>query len=190
MRALKLTSLALAMALGGAHAYAVPYAAPAILGAGQTYTFENGLIALGASGFSDSFTFSLGAGATSAHFLFNIGLPTSKILTETFAVSHSGKSIAVSGGNVFETYSRIDEDGEKLNFTLLDKAEFTFDLAGLDAGAKTINVSGLFASPFSEARNYSLTVSALAVPEPESYALFLAALGLMAGIARRNSKSN
>ena len=75
-----------------------------------------------------------------------------------------------------------------MTFSILNKAEYTFKLTGLSSGEKTIDVSGSFASAFPVAQNYSLTVSA--VPEPESYALFLAGLGLMAGIARRKSKSN
>ena len=85
MKALKLTSLALAMALAGGYANATTYTAPGTLGVGQTYTFENGLVALGATGFADTFKFTLGSGVTGANFLFNIALPSSEIAS--FAVN-------------------------------------------------------------------------------------------------------
>jgi hypothetical protein len=56
-----------------------------------------------------------------------------------------------------------------------------FQFTGLAAGAYTLHVSG------TGAPGASISTLITAVPEPESWAMFLAGLGIMAAIARRRS---
>jgi len=56
----------------------------------------------------------------------------------------------------------------------------------LSAGSYSLNVLGTGGS---KAGSYSLSLSAAPIPEPESYALFLAGLCLIGTIIRRRSKS-
>lgn len=185
MKTMTLSALTLAVALCSAQANAAAYSAAQVISAGQSYTFESGEIAAGASGISDFFTFTLAPGVSGANFLFNIALPDAA--TESFAVSYLGNELFVSDHSVYKDYSYFDGE-EMVTIIGLDKSEYTFSLTGVGSGVQTIEIAARFATPFIADHNYSLTVSA--VPEPGSLALLFAGLGLMGVIARRKAKSN
>ena len=187
MKSLKLLLPALALALSAAPALASTYTAKDIIDAGESYTFHNALIAKGSKAFSDSFVFSLGDDVTGAAFLFNVGLPDSPI--NEFAVTYDGDVVSVSGGNVFGTYTTTKKE-KTFTYAELDKAEYTCALNDLDSGLTSVNIAGTFDKAFKSPMSYSLTVTATStVPEPDSLALIFAGIGLMAAVARRQSKS-
>jgi hypothetical protein len=74
-------------------------------------------------------------------------------------------------------------------FTTSAKA-LSLAMAPVAAGAYYINIKGTSSGSFGGAYNGSISTTAVtAVPEPESYAMLLAGLGLMGVIARRRNKS-
>lgn len=188
MKKFKLLSIAAVLALVGVGAEAASYTATNPIQLGSSYTFNSGKVLAGSGSFNDSYTYTLGNGVTGVDFLFNIALPEFPFSPLSFALVYQGGTFtALSGGNVFNTYSSVDEDGELVSFTTLDKTEYRFGLRTLTSGEKTITLGGSFQEPFAADKGYSLTVSA--VPEPESYAMLMMGLGLLAAVARRNKKS-
>ena len=187
MNPLKHALLATAMVLGATNASATPYTATEVIDLGESYTFTDAKISVGSRSFSDTFTFTLGPGVDSASFLFNFGLPGSRI--GSFAVTYDDDAIATTGGNVFESYT-TRKNGKSFTYSVLDKVEYFFTLNDLDSSATSVSIAGTFEQAFSSPKSYSLTVTAAStVPEPGSLALMLAGVGLMAAVARRKSKA-
>ena len=169
-------------------ALASTYSAPTTLTSGSFYTFSDGQVAQNASSFNDTYNFSIASGVTGVNFLFNLAFPGSSSTTFGVTVGSDGTLSGLTGGNVTSVVSYSDEDGQTLNFTILDKAQFSWKVSDFTSiGAKSVAVGGTFASPFASTQNYSLTVSA--VPEPGSSAMLIAGLAVVAGIARRRSQS-
>lgn len=188
MRIIKAALLAAALSGIALPALAATYSAPATLTNGSFYTFSDGQVAQGASSFNDTYNFAIGSGVTGVNFLFNLAFPGSSSTTFGVTVGSDGSLSGLTGGNVTSVVSTTDEDGETLNFTILDKAQFSWkvsDFTGI--GAKSVSVTGAFASSFANTQNYSLTVSA--VPEPGTSAMLMAGLAMLAGVARRRSQS-
>lgn len=81
----------------------------------------------------------------------------------------------------------VQLDGAPLAVTTIGKFEFAGDDFQLAAGSHMLQISGL--GMLVNGGSYQLQIAAALVPEPESYALLLAGLGLLGAIARRRSKS-
>jgi len=122
--------------------------------------------------FLDTYNFSLGAtssleasGGAENFWKFSISEETF-----TYELYDSTNKLLGTGG---------DEDGE---------ADYAggFSMASLGSGLYHLNVSGT-ASGKGGLYNGVMSITAAPVPEPESYAMLLAGLGLMGGIARRRA---
>jgi hypothetical protein len=123
--------------------------------------------------FLDTYNFSLGATSSLAVIggvmnYFNFKISESGFTYELF--DHSGKSLGTGGGK--------------------DDSEDGFSIPSLASGAYHLDVSGKAKGTDGGLYNAVISVSTAPVPEPESYAMLLAGLGLMGGIARRRANKN
>ena len=178
-------AVALSCLLASAVAVAVPSTPKAEF---NSYTFDtldtddglaNHNVANGGVPFTDAITFELAAGST-----YDLG----------FAATSNGRSPSQK----FSSFNFVLYSGALTTQAALQGAtqtagstvgSFASELSatGLAAGWYTLAVSGVGAS---NGAQYTLGVSSLtaAVPEPETYAMLLAGLGLMGFVARRRSK--
>ncbi|MDR1423835.1 MAG: FxDxF family PEP-CTERM protein [Azoarcus sp.] len=88
---------------------------------------------------------------------------------------------SLSDWSVYVTDARTGQ-----TLTTFDKPTGTFDVASLGAGSYNLWVSG--SSPLGGQGSYSISITSsptLAVPEPETYAMLLAGLGIVGAVARR-----
>jgi len=79
----------------------------------------------------------------------------------------------------------VTDAGTGKMLTSFDKPTGTFDVASLGAGSYNLWVSG---NPLGDHGSYSIGITSsptLAVPEPETYAMLLAGLGIVGAVARR-----
>lgn len=123
-------------------------------------------------------------------FGFNVSSPSSL----------SGSVVSTAMNIYFLAVQAINFNGVSLNPSSLtslvspDTHSVTFSAANLAAGNYVLTVSGLaqpalgFAQPAAYG-NYSIAASLAPVPEPESYAMFLAGLGVIGAVATRRRKS-
>ena len=116
-------------------------------------------------------SFLVGAGSFSDQLSFTIGAGESAVAT-FFDVPAAGP-FGVTGVSfaLFGLGGKIDAAGSSWT---------------LGSGSYRLDVSGT-GSAYGGA--YGLSYSVAAVPEPESYAMFLAGLGIMGAVARRRSKA-
>ena len=151
------------------------------LNLGDTWT-DTGVAVDGTTTLSDTFGYTFGAGVTKASFTFDFADTGS--LNNAFKVSGVTPTFLV-GGTTYDAFS--DTYG----------THYTFDVTGaqLHAGSVapvTVQVSfktGYQAGFDSVNHNTAYSLNVAAVPEPESYAMLLAGLGLVASIVRRRAKS-
>jgi hypothetical protein len=69
---------------------------------------------------------------------------------------------------------------------LAQSTQASSNLAALQQQLKTVNGDSIVVKTYQQGGQWRLNIAAVAaVPEPESYAMFLAGLGLMGFIARR-----
>ena len=186
MKALKISSVALALALIGGQAVAGQYVADSIanpLTSGDWTTFGSTVN----NDFSDTYAFKLASGVSAVNFVFDmkdIGVLSMGFSASSSPNTSSFTALTSVGGVITQTQVVQDEfDNYSVN---VSDATYKFKLLGTNAGTYQVKLAGDFTAALPEARSYSLTVSA--VPEPESYAMFLAGLGMMAAVARRRAK--
>lgn len=126
--------------------------------------------------------------------------PTTPYHDQEFADSYffsltDSANISVTLANVYLSdwsVSMIDgHTGETL--ISFDKPTGTFDVATLGAGSYSLTVYGNAKStPFGNQGWYEFSITsspAAAVPEPETYAMLLAGLGIMGVVARRRRQA-
>lgn len=126
--------------------------------------------------FSDTWTFNLGSASTIAASLSNVEITFGSM---TFGAI-SNFSALLNGSPIFGLNS-FSSSNPPLTVTTKVLSGSTF----LPAGDFTLQVSGNAGTGAS----YAGSIVAAAVPEPETYAMLLAGLGLMGAVARRRNKS-
>lgn len=132
--------------------------------------------ATAAGPFSDIFTFSL---PTSSSIGFSaINFPVSNLFN---AVLTSASLFSNKDGALFNSDDTLIGSGS------LNNNKITFSSGPLGAGSYYLNVSGI--ANGSQGGLYNGAISVTAVPEPETYAMLLAGLGVMGFIARRRNKT-
>lgn len=136
----------------------------------------------GASSFNDSFDMIFKAGTTAVNFTFGLGDAGSAASSFSAGFTFVPNPGGVGTMQSFTPTNLSSYDSEADMYSSLYK----FSLTPI-AGHYIVDVSGTYVPDIS-GKQYSLTVSA--VPEPESYALLLAGLGLMTGITRRRNKTS
>ncbi|MDR1351357.1 MAG: FxDxF family PEP-CTERM protein [Zoogloeaceae bacterium] len=126
-------------------------------------------------------------GPTTFHYYDNM-----PVITDNFLFSLTGDAIiSVDLGTVglsdWSVY--LTETGTGKTLSLFDNPTGTFDAATLGAGSYSLWVSGNLAG---SRGSYSIAIMSSstrlpAVPEPETYAMLLAGLGIVGAVARRRS---
>ena len=152
---------------GAALANDVTYNAPSVINAGQvaTHTFLHD-----GGTFFDTFNFTIGSGG-----------------------ALSASAVSISLGNLFNItglqgtiWDNWHPNGNSY-LGSFNGDNTTFNVGSLGAGNYHIDFTGTATGLAGGA--YLAAVSVAAVPEPESYALLLAGLGVMGTIARRRSRN-
>lgn len=175
---MKITSafkpLILAVALASAGVASAATYSLNTLSVGDNYLSgsDESVISVGNGSFSDIFHFSLSSSSSLGAAAGVLNFSKFKITADSFAYSlYSGNLNAVSGTALA---TGMNDSG--------------FVLPALSGGAYTLFVNGTATGLSGGKYNGSLTVAA--VPEPESYAMFLAGLGIMGTVVRRRSAKN
>jgi hypothetical protein len=145
--------------------------------AGTPLSFNSGLVPVGS--FDDYFTFTLPTNSGAGFSAITFDIPV--LFSTTFTSASFFSNADGIKGN--------EDDTNVGTFTTSAKA-LSLAMAPVAAGAYYINIKGTSSGSFGGAYNGSISTTAVtAVPEPESYAMLLAGLGLMGVIARRRNKS-
>jgi hypothetical protein len=171
MNALKKITAAVGLAALG---FAVTPAMAATVANGQTFS-EVAEVVLGSASLEKTFSYTFTGGVTKASFIFDFADTGSK--TQGFSVT--GVSYAnLTGGSTFDSFAEVWG------------TNYTFNVNGnntLSALTFTVKLAPDTGATFDSNTSYSMSVTA--VPEPESYAMLLAGLGLVGTMIRRRSKS-
>ena len=132
-----------------------------------------------AGNFTDTWTFNLGSASTVATSISNVA-----VTLGSFAYGGITGFTALLNGTTFLNLSSLRSNNGPVSTT-------TQVLAGgshVPAGLFTLNVSGNAGAGASYGGSI-VAAPVSAVPEPETFAMLLAGLGLMGAIARRRNKS-
>jgi hypothetical protein len=176
-------SLLVALLAVATSAQAADYGSSAV-SVGTGGTSWNAALPTDGADFSDTFTFTLSAG-TGASTRFSASFSdwaalTGNPLYGTLSLPLISFSIASADRSILATQVAGGTTGT---------AEAATSFSGLTAGTYTLTVKGVGVGDNADYGAYYLgstyNITVAAVPEPESYALFLAGLGLMGAVARR-----
>lgn len=165
----KLVLAAALAAIGSGAAVAETYTAPSAINVGDTATYffnHSGA----PSSFFDTFNFTIGAGGTLSASAVSISLGNLLNITGL-----TGQLWNNSHPNGTIDYGTFAGNNTTFNFGPLAAGNYHIDFTG--------TANGLAGG------GYLAAVSVAAVPEPETYALLLAGLGLMGTVARRRSRN-
>ena len=179
-----LTAAAVATALstaglGVAHAKSESWgtvSASSTLAAANSFVVDAKTVASLASAFTDTYTFSLVNSSAAGSYFVTTGFKNA-----------NGKEAGISSFSAV----LLDSSNQEVKGSW-DADELVYSYSGLTAGQYTLSVAGQTFTQFATSKTvgYDGSFSVTAVPEPESYAMLLAGLGLMGTIARRRSKNN
>ena len=147
---------------------------------GSPLSFNNSANPAAPGGFSDSFTFTLPANGGSGYSVINFPLSFGAF---TFSTSFTSLTLSSSGADMmpFTTDDTVLSTVASLGTGTLG---MTFGPSAI--GPMYLTVGGI---ALGSGGLYNGSISVSAVPEPESYAVLLAGLGVMGAIAMRRNKS-
>ena len=157
---------------------------------GLPLSFNSGLVAPGP--FGDVFTFDLPANGGSGYSVITFDIPRipdadpNPFLFNTKLASLS--LVSNADGSLYNTDDTVIKTVVIADPNQTDK-HLNLSWGTLAAGHYYLYVSGITNGTLGGLYNGAITVSAPPVPEPESYAMFLAGLGLMGVIVRRRMRS-
>lgn len=122
---------------------------------------------------------------------FMQGAATADFTLDSYAVTSDTNGAAYAGnmGNAF--VNNLSDTTNSLGsqsfiYLLAQSTQASSNLAALQQQLKTVNGDSIVVKTYQQNGQWRLNIAAVAaVPEPESYAMFLAGLGLMGFIARR-----
>ncbi len=120
----------------------------------------------------------------------NFYVPTSSNgsgVANTYAVTFFGVNLVDITGLTVNVWDGVHPNGTT-NFATFSGNNITTSFGTLAAGQYHLDITGTI-GPDAYGGQYSVALSATPVPEPETYAMFLAGLGLMGFMARRRSKA-
>ena len=127
-----------------------------------------------------------GGSAHSGHLSHTVSLLAGHTYTLSFDLAGSQRGtteiVDVKFGTTVEHSTLLSNDGfshHTMNFTPLISGSYSFDYQNNEFGALIGNGDGNFIGALLD------NVAVTSVPEPESYAMFMAGLGVMGFIARR-----
>ena len=148
-----------------------------IIGSGGSYDFLPG---------NGSYVDLDGGSAHSGHLSHTVSLLAGHTYTLSFDLAGSQRGtteiVDVKFGTTVEHSTLLSNDGfshHTMNFTPLISGSYSFDYQNNEFGALIGNGDGNFIGALLD------NVAVTSVPEPESYAMFMAGLGVMGFIARR-----
>jgi len=140
---------------------------------GVPLSFNSGLVGVGP--FNDIFTFSLPANGGSGYSVINFPVPGFfNTLLATASLMSNPDGIPFNADDMFLTSTVSASNKLSMTWGPSAAGNFYLNVTGITNGS----VGGLY--------NGAITVTA--VPEPESYAMLLAGLGVMGAIAIRRNK--
>jgi len=116
---------------------------------------------------------------------FSANLGTFEVLSQSNVVGSLGYVKEWDFGGVSYELHRVNFSGGSISGTsgLYDFTGANFSFTNMAPGSYSVHASGKVSGPGLIAASLNVTL----VPEPESYAMLLAGLGLMGGIARRRA---
>lgn len=133
----------------------------------------------GTGSFTDYFFFSLSKTSVASGTIANIEVGGWPFGGDVFNIKGLSTYLYTDTGTVGKT------DGTESGF-LLGTGDFIHPTGQLDAGNYFIKITGNAVG--GAGGMYVASISAQPVPEPDTYAMMIAGLGLVAGIARRKSR--
>jgi hypothetical protein len=123
--------------------------------------------------FSDAFSFVVGAGNGFSALTSSISPLVGADLMSLTDFKLYNSSGALAGSGVQNTSGKVDQ--------------WSLDLTALSAGTYTLKVSGIVLT--NSAASFGGNINLVPVPEPETYAMMLAGLGLVGFIGRRKRQA-
>lgn len=142
---------------------------------------------IGANAGSVSFADGVAANITNDPFA-SIGFFTQSI-TLSGLTNGTYEILGTLSGNLL-SFSSIALDGNAWNITNFSANTRQFSFGYLDVTGSAPLTLSLSGTNQSLSSTYAGSISVTAVPEPESYAMLLAGLGVMGAIARRRNKAD
>jgi hypothetical protein len=176
--------------------FAAMLATAGFMGSAQAASFD--LYSDGSGGFSGTATNGFGSavGAFDDHFLFTLSTPFTSAASVTSSFTKLGgnvKDLTITGFNLIQYganennilfkvtgYNDLATSGAGTNDL------WKLDTVNLSAGNYYLEVTGMVTG--NKGGSYAADVQVLAVPEPETYAMLAAGLGLIGFASRRKAK--
>ncbi|MCZ4313861.1 FxDxF family PEP-CTERM protein [Comamonadaceae bacterium G21597-S1] len=179
MKSITFTKRAVALAVlagAGFGAHAADYALGVISASGAPTSFNAFHAGAGLTTFDDNFTFTLATAGLTGGSVIDFSIPGITGASFTGATLYAG-----TPGAATATYAVASGTASSMAFSSVLTP----------AGSYFFNVTGFVTPGVSLGAAYSgaLSVAAAPIPEPESYAMLLAGLGVMGAIAVRRNKA-